>query len=151
MRTGSRRRMVVVVVALATAGLGGCGARTTTDAPPPPTPVDVLASIDATGISVRPAVVDAGPVVIVITNATAHAQAVTIVGGSADDDPAATVMQRTTPINPAGVARVALELPVGSYRLSTDDRRVHPAALRARERTEAHPHAAGPRGARSAA
>jgi hypothetical protein len=71
---------VTVGALLVTALIAACGgARHFADIPRPPIPVDLSVYIDNTHVSVSPARVGAGPVILFVTNEAAHTRSLSIV------------------------------------------------------------------------
>ena len=105
--------------------------------PRPPAPINVTAAITNQKVSVSPQRFGAGPIVLVISNQSSSAQAVTFqteeLGGS---EPGRTFS--TTPINPRGTATLKVDVREGDWKLGTKDGAIRAAAvLVGRERASA--------------
>jgi hypothetical protein len=113
---------------VAAAGASACGSDTTsyTNAPRPPSPINVTAAITDQRIEVSPRRFGAGPIVLIISNQSSDAQAVTFETDGAD----AGIRQTTSAINPAGTAQLQIDVDQGRYRLSVGDHTIRPASVR---------------------
>ena len=105
--------------------------------PRPPAPINFTAAILNQKVSVSPQRFGAGPIVLVISNQSSSAQAVTFqteeLGGS---EPGRTFS--TTPINPRGTATLKVDVREGDWKLGTKDGAIRAAAvLVGRERASA--------------
>jgi hypothetical protein len=121
------RSCVVVGAAVVCGGCGGGEERA--NEPRPPSAINVTAAVADGRIAVSPRAFGAGPILLIISNQTPRAQAVTFETAATDDDGPGLV-QTTSPINPAGTAAIEVDVPEGRYRLSTADRAIRPAAVR---------------------
>jgi hypothetical protein len=115
---------LVVVGALAAAGCGEREEHANRDRPP--SSINVTAAIADGRIHVSPRKFGAGPIRLIVSNQTTSAQAVTLETGGGD----AGVTGTTGPITPAGTGTLEVDVPEGEYELSTDDRKVEPAAVK---------------------
>lgn len=104
----------------------GTGNGSHRNVPRPPAPINVTAAITDSRVKVSPRRFGAGPIVLIISNQSGEAQSVTF---QTDGRPAG-IRQSTSAINPAGTARLQIDVGRGSYRVSVDDRRIQPASLR---------------------
>jgi hypothetical protein len=113
---------------LAVASASACGSDNTsyTNAPRPPSPINVTAAITNQRIEVSPRSFGAGPIVLIISNQSSDAQAVTF----RTDGGEAGIRQTTSAINPAGSAQLQIEVGQGNYELSVTDRSIRPASVR---------------------
>jgi hypothetical protein len=104
---------------------GGCGGTAKyANAPRPPVPVNLTVYIGASRVSVSPASVGAGPVVFIIANRAASAEALSVAG--AGDQPLAS----TAPINPQGTAQVAVNFSAsGDYTVTASGGGIAPARI----------------------
>jgi uncharacterized protein YfaS (alpha-2-macroglobulin family) len=98
--------------------------------PRPPSPINVTAAITDSQIKVSPRRFGAGPIVLIISNQSSDAQAVTFETGGGE----AGIRQTTSAINPAGTAQLQIDVHQGTYELSVEDRSIRPASLRVGER-----------------
>lgn len=107
---------------------GACGSDNTSykNLPRPPAPINVTAAITDSQIKVSPRRFGAGPIVLIISNQSSEAQAVTF----ETDGREAGIRQTTSAINPAGTAQLQIEVRRGTYELSVEDRRIRPASVR---------------------
>ena len=103
--------------------------------PRPPAPINVTAAITNQKVSVSPQRFGAGPIVLVISNQSSSAQAVTFqtdeLGGS---EPGRTFS--TTPINPRGTATLKVDVRQGDWKLGTKDGGIRAAAVLVGEERE---------------
>src|SRR4051812_27111189 len=106
----------------------GCGSDNTSykNTPRPPAPINVTAAITDSQIKVSPRRFGAGPIVLIISNQSSDAQAVTF----ETDGRETGIRQTTSAITPAGTAQLQIDLHQGTYELSVDDRRIRPASVR---------------------
>jgi hypothetical protein len=112
---GTMRTRMALASIIAVLGVSACGSAGSPAAsrPAPPSPIVVSAYVSATQVRVSPVHFGAGPVLLTVTNQSAHSVALRIVraGGSR-------VVARTAPINPEGVTQVKVDLRRGSYSLT---------------------------------
>ncbi|HTU29065.1 MAG TPA: hypothetical protein VMF07_06770 [Solirubrobacteraceae bacterium] len=94
-------------------GVSACGSAGSPAAsrPAPPSPIVVSAYVGASQIRVSPARFGAGPVLLTVTNQSAHAVALRVLRG-------AHPIARTAPINPQGVTQLKVDLDRGDYSLA---------------------------------
>jgi uncharacterized protein YfaS (alpha-2-macroglobulin family) len=113
---------------------GACGSENTsyTNTPRPPAPINVTAAVTDSQIKVSPRRFGAGPIVLIISNQSSDAQAVTLETGGGESG----IRQTTSAINPAGTAQLQLDVHQGTYQLSVEDRRIRPASMRVGKRRE---------------
>ena len=117
------------LAALATAIAGCGGGEDYANDPRPPTPVNVTAAITKQKVTVSPAKVGAGPVVLIIANETGKAQKVTVetdVLGASQGG----IKQSTAPINPQGTATLKVDLKPGHYTVGVGDGSIGAAKLK---------------------
>ena len=91
-------------------GLSACGSSGSPAAsrPAPPSPIVVSAYIGGGAVRVAPSRFGAGPILLTVTNQSAHAVALELMRG-------ARVLARTAPINPQGATQVKVDLGRGQY------------------------------------
>ena len=113
---------------VAVAGVSACGADNASykNEPRPPAPINVTAAITNSQIKVSPQRFGAGPIVLIISNQSSDAQAVTFETGGGE----AGIRQTTSAINPAGTAQLQITVAQGTYDVSVEDHRITPARLR---------------------
>jgi hypothetical protein len=114
------------LLAAASGTLAACGEKDFANSPRPSLPVELTGVIQEEKVSVSPAKVGAGPVLITISNQTDAAHTVTLEGES--------VRERVGPVNPADTATIQKTLEPGSYRVSAGsaravEREIAPAEL----------------------
>jgi hypothetical protein len=116
------------------ASASACGSENTSykNVPRPPAPINVTAAITNSQIKVSPRRFGAGPIVLLISNQSSDAQSVTFETGGGESG----IRQTTSAINPAGTAQLQIDVRQGTYQLSVEDRRIHPASLRVGQRRE---------------
>lgn len=113
------------MLCMAALALGACGSDDEyANNPRPPSPVNVTAAIIDGRISISPAEVGAGPVVLIITNQESDQQQVTIESSAGGG-----VTQSTAPIAPRDTATIKVDLTPGDYRVRADDAAVEGADL----------------------
>ena len=125
--TADKMRCACALATVAFVGCGGGGDYA--NEPRRPSPINVTAAITARGLTVSPERFGAGPIVLVVTNRTDRAQAVTVEPAGPD----AGVRQRSSPINPAGTAMLPLDVEQGRYTIATSDGRRQEASIRVGE------------------
>jgi hypothetical protein len=97
----------MLLVAGAAAIAAGCGTEDFKNNPRPPVAVELTGVIQDKKVTVSPAKVGAGPVVITISNQTKAAHTVTLEGES--------ISERVGPINPLDTATIQKTLQQGTY------------------------------------
>jgi hypothetical protein len=93
----------------------GCGGSDFENKPRPPSAIELTGVIQAKKLSVSPAKVGAGPVVITISNQTKAAHTVTLEGES--------ISERIGPINPLDTGTIQKTLQPGSYEVKAGSAR----------------------------
>jgi hypothetical protein len=113
----------------ATVLLAGCGSNDDyKNRLRPPEPINVTANVSNTRVSVSPHAFGAGPIVLIVTNQTAHQQDVTLETDALNGNPG--IKQSTGPIvAQGGTAQLQVNVTKGTYRLSSDDNSVEPATF----------------------
>jgi hypothetical protein len=102
------------IIAITTIAIAGCGSSARfANRPSPPVPVNLTVYINDQRVSVSPASVGAGPVVLIVTNQASTAESLTVLpAGTTAGQPVAD----TGPINPQATAQVTVNLNTpGSY------------------------------------
>jgi hypothetical protein len=105
------------MLAVAAFAVSACGSsKTYANDPSPASPVNLTVYINDSRVSVSPASVGSGPIVLVVTNQASKAESLTVQapgsGGQA--------LAHTGPINPQGTAQVSVNLTSpGSYTVTT--------------------------------
>jgi hypothetical protein len=112
--------LVSIAVGLGVSACGSAGSPAASR-PSPPNPVVVSAYVSATQVRVSPSHLGGGPILLTVTNQSAHAVALRVLRG-------AHPVARTAPINPQGVTQLKVDLSRGAYSL---------VAARAGRRTDA--------------
>ncbi|MEJ7876773.1 MAG: hypothetical protein WKF62_08935 [Solirubrobacterales bacterium] len=107
---GGSRAIVATVGCAMIVGVSGCGEDDFENNPRPPSPVEVTAAIDKDSVSIAPSNLDAGLVVITISNQT--------------EEPTELVIEGPTDVNsgeipPRGTGTIKTALEEGDYRVST--------------------------------
>jgi hypothetical protein len=107
------RIRTIVICAVTALGVSACGSAGSKSASlaTAPSPVVLSALVGSAQVSVSPARVGAGPVLLTVTNQGRHAAVVTL---SRSGHPLA----RTAPINPQGVTQIKVDLRRGTYRVA---------------------------------
>ena len=102
--------LTAVVLSLTVCACGSSGAPAAAR-PTPPSPIVVSAYVSSSRVQVSPARFGAGPVLVTVTNQSAHAVTLRIVRGSR-------VVARTGSIEPRAATQIKVDLPRGSYTLA---------------------------------
>jgi hypothetical protein len=123
---GSRRVGALLGVAISAALVAGCGDEDFKNDPRPPVPVGLSGVIQSDRVTVSPARVGAGPIVITISNQTQRVRTVTLEGE--------TLVTREGPIKPGDTATIQRTLAPGSYEVRAGSptavrREIEPAML----------------------
>ena len=119
-------RMRCALVVAATVGVAGCGGDDDhANRERPPAAINVTAAIADGRVHVSPRSFGAGPIRLIVSNQMPSAQAVTLETGGGESG----VTQTTEPITPARTGTLEVDVPEGDYEISTDDRKVEPAAV----------------------
>jgi hypothetical protein len=122
----SRRAGALLGVAISAALVVGCGDEDFKRDPRPPVPIGLSGVIQNDRVTVSPARVGAGPIVITISNQTQRERTLTLEGE--------TLVQRTGPIAPGDTATIQRTLAPGSYEVRAGSetavrREIEPAML----------------------
>jgi hypothetical protein len=123
---GPRRVGALLGVAISAALVAGCGDEDFKNDPRPPVPVGLSGVIQSDRVTVSPARVGAGPIVITISNQTQRVRTVTLEGK--------TLVTREGPIRPGDTATIQRTLAPGSYEVRAGSptavrREIEPAML----------------------
>jgi hypothetical protein len=123
---GSRRVGALLGVAISAALVAGCGDEDFKNDPRPPVPIGLSGVIQADRVTVSPARVGAGPIVITISNQTQRRRTITLEGE--------TLVTRQGPIEPGDTATIQRTLAPGSYEVRAGSptavrREIEPAVL----------------------
>ena len=123
---GSRRVGALLGVAISAALVAGCGDEDFKNDPRPPVPVGLSGVIQSDRVTVSPARVGAGPIVITISNQTQRVRTITLEGE--------TLVTREGPIQPGDTATIQRTLAPGSYEVRAGSptavrREIEPAML----------------------
>jgi len=128
-RRGQRGRAIASlaagVVALAAAGCGTSERHANRNRPP--LPINLAVYVSGSSVSVSPAKLGAGPVVLVATNQTDQPHSLTLVEDR--DGARRTVTRSTAPIVPRGTASLPVNVVEGRYELRADDDAIAPARI----------------------
>lgn len=111
-------------VALAIVGCGGGGSYA--NDPRPPAPVTVTAAIRPDGVTISPARIGAGPILLLATNETSRSQTLTV---SQSTNATSAAADSTGPINPQGVGQLKVDVVEGHYAIKASQSSVRPATL----------------------
>jgi hypothetical protein len=111
---GSRRARATAGFAIAAVLLAACGEDDFKNEPRPPVPVGLSGVIQDDRVTVSPAKLGAGPVLITISNQAQGARTVTLEGES--------IVQRAGPIQPGDTATIQRTLAPGSYEVRAGSR-----------------------------
>jgi hypothetical protein len=111
---GSRRARATASFAIAAVLLAACGEDDFKNERRPPVPVGLSGVIQDDRVTVSPAKLGAGPVLITISNQAQGARTVTLEGES--------IVQRAGPIQPGDTATIQRTLAPGSYEVRAGSR-----------------------------
>jgi hypothetical protein len=126
-RAGRTRTAALLAAVIGALVVAGCGDDDDFENDPrPPVPVQLSGVITDDEVSVEPAKIGAGPVVLIVSNQTEQAHSVTLDGPSGTEE--------VGPINPLDTGRIQHDLAQGSYeiRAGSDeavDEEIKPAKL----------------------
>lgn len=129
--TGRRQRFggALLGAAAIAAVLAGCGPESQyANRKRPPSPITLTAYIGHGRVSVSPARFGAGPIMLVVTNQTPHAQQLTLESDQLGSDKPG-ITQSTGRINPQETATIQADVRTGAYIVHTANDGVHPARL----------------------
>jgi hypothetical protein len=121
--------------------LGGCGSDSSYDNKlRPPSPINITAAITGDSVSLSPATLGAGPIIILVSNQSDASQVATLEvnelqsQSNQGSEKTAGLRQSTGPINPQDTAQIKVVVkPDTTYTLKTDDDGIEPAQLRVGE------------------
>jgi hypothetical protein len=106
------RRTTIGILAALSSAVAGCGSGSTfKNEPRPPTPVDLTVYINNARVSLSPSSVGAGPVIFIVTNQSAHTQALHVQGPGTH--------ATTGPIHPEATSEVTVDFQPGDYVVTT--------------------------------
>ena len=109
-RAGRIRTAALLALSLSVLALAGCGDdEDFENKPRPPVPIQLSGVITDDEVSVEPAKVGAGPVVLIVSNQTGQSHTVTLDGPSGTEE--------VGPINPSDTGRIQHNLAQGSYEI----------------------------------
>ena len=109
-RVGRTRTAALLAGALTLLVMSGCGSDDDFENKPrPPVPIQLSGAITESEVSVEPAKVGAGPIVLIVSNLTEEAHTVTLEGPSGTET--------VGPINPLDTGRIQHNLAQGSYQI----------------------------------
>jgi len=134
--TSSLSVLPLVALASAAFALTGCGDDSDYDNElRPPSPINITAAIGESAISVSPASLGAGPVVIMVSNQSDASQVATLEVNDLKSNPGkkktAGLRQSTGPINPQDTAQIKVVVEADTtYTLKTDDDGIEPGQLK---------------------
>jgi hypothetical protein len=118
-RVGRNRTAALLVGALCMLAIAACGDDDDFENEPrPPAPIQLSGVITGSKVSVQPAKVGAGPVVLIVSNQTEEAHTITLDGPSGTDE--------VGPINPLDTGRIQHDLEQGSYEIRAGSERATP-------------------------
>ena len=126
-RVGRNRAAALLAGVLSLLALGACGEdEDFENEPRPPVPIQLSGVITDSEVSVEPAKIGAGPVVLIVSNQTEESHTVTLEGPSGTET--------VGPINPLDAGRIQHNLNQGSYEIKAGsdkaaEREIDPAVL----------------------
>lgn len=118
-RVGWTRTAALLAGGLCMLALAGCGDDDDFENEPrPPAPIQLSGVITNSSVSVQPAKVGAGPVILIVSNQTDEAHTITLDGPSGTDE--------IGPINPLDTGRIQHDLQQGSYEIRAGSEKAAP-------------------------
>ena len=126
-RVGRNRAAALLAGLLTLLALSGCGEDDDFENEPrPPVPIQLSGVITDSEVSVEPAKIGAGPIVLIVSNQTEESHTVTLEGPSGTET--------VGPINPLDTGRIQHNLNQGSYEIKAGsdkavEREIDPAVL----------------------
>lgn len=109
-RAGRIRTAALLALSLSVLVLAGCGGDDDFENKPrPPAPVQLSGVITEGEISVEPAKIGAGPIVLIVSNQTKQSHTITLDGPSG--------VEEVGPINPLDTGRIQHNLEQGAYQV----------------------------------
>ncbi len=126
-RVGRNRTAALLAGALCMLAISACGDDDDFENEPrPPVTIQLSGVITESSVSVEPAKVGAGPVVLIVSNQTQEAHTITLDGPSGTDE--------VGPINPLDTGRIQHNLEQGSYEIRAGsekavDQEIEPAKI----------------------
>jgi hypothetical protein len=108
-------RLLATTAAAAALLVAGCGDEDFENDPRPPVPVALTGVIQDDKVTVSPAEIGAGPILITISNQTDAPKTITLEGGQ--------VTERVGPVDPLDTATIQRTLAPGSYEVRAGSRR----------------------------
>ena len=108
-------RLLATTAAAAALLVAGCGDEDFANDPRPPVPVALTGVIQDDKVTVSPAEIGAGPILITISNQTDDPKTITLEGGQ--------VTERVGPVDPLDTATIQRTLAPGSYEVRAGSRR----------------------------
>jgi hypothetical protein len=125
-------RCVAMLLLAGIVGVGmGCGKKDFPNRPRPPAPVELTGVIQENKVTISPAKVGAGPILITIANETKTAHTVTLEGD--------TIRERVGPVNPLDTATIQKTLRPGTYEVRAGSARAVPREIQAAQLTIGKP------------
>jgi hypothetical protein len=112
---GTRVTLLATTAAAAALLVAGCGDEDFANDPRPPVPVALTGVIQDDKVTVSPAEIGAGPILITISNQTDDPKTITLEGGQ--------VTERVGPVDPLDTATIQRTLAPGSYEVRAGSRR----------------------------
>jgi len=119
---GTNRCAATILLAVAVGVPTACGKSDFKNTPRPPIPLELTGVIQDDKVTVSPAKVGAGPVLITVSNQTRAAHTVTLEGESVRD--------RVGPVNPLDTVTLQKTLKPGSYKVSAGSARAVPREIK---------------------
>jgi hypothetical protein len=111
------RRTTIGILGLSALAVAGCGgSKPFANQPRPPAPVNLTVYVNNDRVSISPASVGAGPVVLIVTNQASNAESLAVAPSNSGGQPLAD----TGPINPQGTAAVTVDFTPGTYTVATN-------------------------------
>jgi hypothetical protein len=107
--------LLATTAAAAALLVAGCGDEDFANDPRPPVPVALTGVIQDDKVTVSPAEIGAGPILITISNQTDDPKTITLEGGQ--------VTERVGPVDPLDTATIQRTLAPGSYEVRAGSRR----------------------------
>jgi hypothetical protein len=122
-KTRAIRCAATLLLAGSVTAATGCGGEDFANNPRPAAAIELTGVIRDTEVTISPAKVGAGPIVITISNQTNSAHTITLEGE--------TIRERVGPVNPQGTGTIQKTLQPGTYKVKAGSEKAVPREIKA--------------------